>query len=387
LTPRTPQEHGDAKFLRGLLRKGQGQTAEAVRIFRAILAEYPNAVRARAELAQTLFIREEDDSARHHFDLLLGSGHAQTDQITQSYINAIESRRRWDFTSYVTLAPSSNLNQGAKTGNIGDFLGLSGQLSDRNVKKSGVGLAAGAQAGYRQPITDQLDLLVSGGINGRRFTDDRFNSHTGSISLGPRVRTAWGYVGLYGLAEKSWSADDPMMTSFGGQFSTLVRMTPGNLLFTDFVCANRRFSADWQDTDLSHQNGRVCSVNSRLEHHLSPSSFVSLIGRAGQEQTATEHLNSRTGTAGVGYYRELPFGLNVYSQGLFSLTDYSGKYPTFDHARQDKRLELSAQFTKRDWQIMGLAPSLQYTYTRNFSNIDFLSFDAHGVNMTLTKKF
>jgi outer membrane protein len=235
LSAATPGEQLDIQFLRGALYKRRGQSAEAVVIFRAILAGHPNATRARAELAETLFIQQNDDSARHHFDLLLGSGNAQIDQITQSYINAIDARRRWDFTSYVTLAPSSNLNQGARNANIGDFQGLQGKLSDRNVKKAGVGIAGGAQAGYRQPLTDTVDLMVSGGLNGRRYQDDRFNTHSGSISLGPRVRTPWGYVGLYGLADKSWTADQAHNTSFGGQFSTLTRFNAANVFYADLV--------------------------------------------------------------------------------------------------------------------------------------------------------
>jgi outer membrane protein len=334
-----------------------------------------------------LFVRHEDESARHHFDLLLGSGNAQTDQITQSFINAIDARRRWDFNTYVTLAPSTNLNQGAKTAKIGDFMGLSGQLSDRNVKKVGIGLAGGAQAGFRQPLAESLDLLISGGVNGRRYKDSRFDTHSGSISVGPRLRTSWGYVGLYGLADKGWAADQAHNASFGGQFSTLVRFSPADLLYSDLVCSQRRFSTDWDHSDLSNQNGHTCSINSRLEHHLSSHSFVSLIGRVGDDKTATPHLNNHSFSGGVGYFRDLPYGLSVYGQTLLVDSTYAGIFPTFDHARKDNRLELSAQFTKRDWQIMGLAPSLQYTYSRNFSNIDFLSFDAHGVNVTLTKKF
>jgi outer membrane protein len=387
LTAKTPGEQLDLQFLRGALYKRQGKTAEAVAIFRAILADHPNATRARAELAETLFIQQNDDSARHHFDLLLGSGNAQTDRITQSYINAIDARRRWDFTSYVTLAPSTNLNQGAANSNISDFQGLRGQLNDRNVKKAGVGIAGGSQAGYRQPLTDTVDLMIAGGINGRRYKDSRFDTHSGSISIGPRVRTPWGFVGLYGLADKGWSADQAHNASFGGQFSTLTRFNAANVFYADLVCSQRRFNTSWDHTDLSYQDGRSCAVNNRLEHHLSSSSFVSFIGRVGQDKTETRHLDNRSISGGVGYFTDLPFGLSVYSQLLVSHSEYAGKYPTFDHARKDNKGELSFQLTKRDWQIMGLAPSLQYSYTRNFSNIDFLSFDAHGVNLTLTKKF
>jgi Surface lipoprotein assembly modifier len=43
--------------------------------------------------------------------------------------------------------------------------------------------------------------------------------------------------------------------------------------------------------------------------------------------------------------------------------------------------------TKRDFEIPGLAPQLEYTYSKAWSNTPFDSFEAHGASVTLTKQF
>ena len=58
-----------------------------------------------------------------------------------------------------------------------------------------------------------------------------------------------------------------------------------------------------------------------------------------------------------------------------------------EEKRLDDRYDLSMFLVKRNFEIMGLAPMLQYTYTINASNVEFASFDAHSVNLTMTKKF
>jgi hypothetical protein len=43
--------------------------------------------------------------------------------------------------------------------------------------------------------------------------------------------------------------------------------------------------------------------------------------------------------------------------------------------------------TKRDLVIFGPAPQLQYTFTHNDSNIPLHVYDAHGLALTLTRRF
>jgi tetratricopeptide (TPR) repeat protein len=392
LLARTRYPHAGDQMIRdfyvGMVRKDQGRTKEAVAIFREILSRRPEFTRVRLELAHALMVAEEDESARHHFELALGAAGSNPaiEQAIRSHIAAIDSRKTWDFTGYMTLAPSTNLNQGSERAVI--YLnGLPFQLAEANRKRSGVGFIAGFNAGYRHPLADRLDLLASIGVQAKRYKVEDFNDLIASLTVGPRYRFDWGTLGLFGLVEKRWMADEEYSTSLGGLLSASVRLGAQNMAFADLTCSDRAFERDWRKADLSYQDGYACSASGRIEHYFDSRTFFRLLGAWTHEQTGRRHLDNTGWQIGAGLYRELDLAISVYGEARYTRKAHDGVYPGATVAREDDRYDVSLQVTKRDWQVLGFAPMLQYTYTVNDSTIGFHTYDAHGVNLTLTKKY
>lgn len=382
---------GDAKVARfylALAAKGQQRHDEAIGEFRALLAEDPQFNRVRLELAHTLYITNQDEAAHHHFDLVLGASgtNPNLENTVRSYLGAIDGRRRWDFSAYFTIAPSTNMNQGGES-RVVYLNGLPFVINDANLKKSGVGINAGFQGSYRQPVNERLDIIFSGGLHTKTFRDDDFNTALGTVSVGPRYKFDWGFLGLYGLIENQWHAQENYSLSFGGLLSGSVRLGPKNVLYGDLLCSRRRFDDDWSNQDLTYQDGHVCSATGRLDHYVDSATLVRVLGGGGQERTSLTHSDNDSWFAGAGVYRELPLGLTVYLQALYTEKQYDGDYPTLTEARHDQRWDFSVNLTKRDWVFWGFAPQVQYTYTTNASNVPFHQYDAHGVNLTFTKRF
>lgn len=382
---------GDAKVARfylALAAKGQKRNDEAIGEFRALLAEDPQFNRVRLELAHTLYITNQDEAARHHFDLVLGASgtNPNLESTVRSYLGAIDGRRSWDFSAYFTIAPSTNMNQGGEA-RVVYLNGLPFVINDASLKKSGVGINAGFQGSYRQTINERLDIIYSGGLHTKTFRDDDFNTALGTVSVGPRYKFDWGFIGLYGLLENQWHAQENYSLSFGGLLSGSVRLGPKNVLYADLLCSRRRFDDDWNNQDLTYQDGHVCSATGRLDHYVDSATLVRVLGGGGQERTGLVHLDNDSWFAGAGIYRELPLGLTVYLQALYTDKQYDGDYPTLTEARHDQRWDFSVNLTKRDWVFWGFAPQVQYTYTTNASNVPFHQYDAHGVNLTFTKRY
>jgi hypothetical protein len=383
-----PGDQAIARFDQGMVARGQAREREAVAIFREVLAAHPEFTRVRLELAETLFAINEDDSARHNFELVLGGASANPglQDAVRSYINAIDSRKRWDVTTFLTFAPSTNINQGSSSQTV-MVNGLPFQLSDNNVATSGVGVHGGVQAGYRQPLTDGLDLVVTGGAQAKRYRQEEFNDTLLNFAIGPKWHFDRGYLGFYAVGDHRWMADSDYATSFGGLISGSVGLTAADVLSGDFGCSLRRFATDWQQTDLSYQDGHVCFVAARFDHYFDSSTYLRTLGKYGEELTGREHLDNTSKGGGLGVYHEFPLGLSLYLQGVYTGTDYKGIYPGFSEQRSDRRVDLSVNVTKRDFELFGLAPMVQYTYTHNDSNIPLQAYDAHGLALTLTKQF
>lgn len=376
------------RFYQGRIARARGHNAEAVAIFRQELASHPEQARVRLELAATLFSMQQDESARHNFELVLGGAGADPNlqNAVRSYINAIDARKRWDVTSFLTIAPTTNLNQGSSSQTV-LINGLPFELADANVKKSGVGVNGGFQAGYRQPLTGTMDLVASAGAQTKRYRDVEFDDSLVNASLGPKWHFDGGFIGLYGLVDHAWKADDDYSTSFGGLVSAGVTLTSSDQLFADAGCNHHRYVNDWQGADLRYQNGRDCFVAAHLDHYFDSQSYARLLGSAGEVTTGQAHLDSFAKSIGIGAYHEFPLGLSVYAQGQYTASQYEGVYPVFDVARHDDRYDASVNLTKRDFALFGLAPMLQYTYTHNASNIPLQEFDAQGIALTLTNRF
>ena len=381
------------KFYIGSIRRAQGRNDEAIALFREILDQHPELGRVRMALATTLYQSKDDEAARHHLDLVLAesASNPNLSNTVKSFINAIDGRRRWDASAYVTIAPSTNFNQGSQDSIVyltdAQGTALPFVLSDANRGKSGVGISAGVQASYRQPVADQLDVILSGGINTKTYRDSDFNDAQFNIAAGPRMQFEWGYLGLYGLADQRFYANELYAFSYGGLVSATVRLGPQDVTFADLTCQHRDFEKDWKGSDLRYQDGHVCAVSGRYEHAFDSLTLLRVLAGVGQERTGHGHLDNDNWNIGAGISRDLPWGISLYGQVQYTKRDFDGAYPGSGVFRSDDRWDFSTTVIKRDWIVFDMAPSLQYTYTVNGSNVGFFNYDAHSVNLTLTKRF
>ena len=340
------------------------------------------------ELAQTLFAIDEDDSARHNFELVLGgaANNPALQTTARNYINAIEARRRWDFTSFLTVAPSTNLNHGTESQTV-YINGLPFTLDDGSVQKSGVGVYGGFQGGYRLPVTTRLDLVMTVGSQAKRYAEGAFNDTLVNASIGPKLKFEKGYLGVYATADHHWVADAAYNWSYGGLISGGYRFGPADLVSADAGCTQRNYQTNWRGTDMSYQNGHGCFAGLRAEHYFDSRTYVRGLANGGIERTSLAHLNSTSIGGGIGLYHEFAWGISLYGQAMYTDVKFDGKYPGFNFARHDQRTSATVNLTKRDFEIFGLAPQLQYTYTHNDSNVPLTVYDEHGAALTLTKRF
>ena len=210
----------DAQFLKGRLLAAQGQHAEAVDVFRAILADHPKHEIARLELAHALFALKQDSAARHHFNLSLGSiSDPRLKSKVHRFIDAMDRRKRWNFSSYMSVVPSTNINQGADV-KVVTLNGLPFELDETSRKKSGIGVKAGVAGGYRIALNDKLDLVVGGGADLKRFKDKRYDDHSLTAEVGPRYQFGFGDVAIYATSTRRWYGGKAYAWYHGGRLQS-----------------------------------------------------------------------------------------------------------------------------------------------------------------------
>lgn len=370
-------------FIEGLIERQRGHLREAVRKFRAALAADPSLTLVRAELAKTLEMMGEDDSAKHHLELLeQAAPDAESAAGIKAFIDRIDAKRPYSFSGYISIAPSTNINNGTSNDKI-YLYGLPFDIDPHSRKTSGVGLAGGLSAAYSKHLSEDLLAVVAGGANAKVYKDSDFNQYIASESADLRYLFDWGYVGLGPVASQTFGNDsiEPGYWSVGPRIALSYAIDPQNRVNASSTVEFRNY----RDNDVS--NGYAVLNNVALTHAFN-SGFVGFVGGGvDRVTTGANHLDYWSYSATLGAYREWPMGLTTNCALELRRSNYDGDFPLMTEPREDRRLTASVSLTKRDFDIMGYAPVVEYSYTLNKSNVGFYDYDSHTVDFRLTKDF
>ncbi|NJM28941.1 MAG: tetratricopeptide repeat protein [Rhizobiales bacterium] len=158
-------------FVDGMILKGRRDYKGAVKKFRAALADDPKLTLVRAELAKTLYILEEDDSAKHHLEQLMAAAPDQREaQGVKSFIDTIDARRPYSISAFASVAPNSNITNGTYNDTI-YVNGIPFKVNGLSEETSGLGFAGGLNGAYSKRLGNNLSAIVAGGVTGRKYDD------------------------------------------------------------------------------------------------------------------------------------------------------------------------------------------------------------------------
>ena len=381
---RGPLAENRTLFITGLVKESQGNLKGAAHDFREALANDPKLTMVRAELAETLVKLNENDSAKHHLQLLEADApDPQTARGIKSFIDRIDESSPFTYGGYFSIAPSTNINNGSSHSTVYSPP-LDVNLTIANQKQSGLGLSGGFNAGYSHRIGEKLQAVISGGVEGNAYLDPNFDSVSTSESAEMRYLIDGGFLSLGGVASQSY---DPLkldvsFKSYGPRIATVYQLTQRDLI-------NANATYEWRDYGPGvTQNGTALSTNLAVTHALDSSMNVTVFGGFNRVNGTIGAVSYNTYFGGMNFYKELSMGLTMdaSAQVHFSgFDDVSALFPTI--LRNDLRYVGSLTMTKRDINILGFAPSISYSYTLNTSNNPAYDFDAHAVDFRFTKDF
>jgi outer membrane protein len=375
-------------FVEGLILKARGNLTGAAKNYRAALADDPSLTLVRAELAQTLFALEEDDSAKHHLNLLMAEAPNETEaQGIRSFIDTIDARRPFTFNAYVSVAPSTNVNSGSSNKTIyAPLWGVEMDIDDNSREQSGIGFSTGLSAGYSHRLGNDFSVVLGGGINASIYTDDNYNMYNASQSAELRYLLTGGFLGAGMVTSENYSydinaQDHEFFYSYGPRVSLQKAVSPKDRLNLSSVY-------EWRDYDInSLSDGTALMIDGSWNHAFDSSLTTSLSGGFDRITTEVDFTSYEAYSGGFGLYKELSKGITVNLNGEVRLAEFDAMHPIAGVVRKDERYTGSIALTKRDFNIWGYAPALEYTYVYNNSNISLYEFDSHALDFKLSKDF
>ena len=387
---RGPHAANRTLFIEGLILEGRRDLFGAARKFRAALADDPKLTLVRAELAQVLVGLDETDSATHHLKLLEADAPNAADAAgIRSFIDKIGDQKPYSFSGFVSVAPSTNVNNGSNhsilTSDVfGSDFDPNGVII--NQKQSGLGFSGGLSAGFSKRLNDRLQLVLGSGINGNIYTDSQYNSASTSEAAELRYMISDGYLGFGGTASQSFA--QPTLSSielsnhaYGPRVAVTYQITQRDLL-------NSSISYEWRDYPYNGLlNGTALHSDMAITHAIDSSMNFTLFG--GFENVKNQDLAKSYSTyfGGLNIYKEFPMGLTINGNAQVRVSPFGGSDALTNATRFDTRYVGSLTLTKRDFNFWGFAPSVNYAYTLNNSNNPLFDYDSHAVNFNFTKDF
>lgn len=379
-------------FIQGLVLESQSNLTGAAKKYREALARDPSLTLVRVQLAQVLGSLGQDDSAKHHLQLL--EAEAPNDDVAnsiKSFMDRIDAKRPITFSGFVSAAPSTNINSGSSHTQVyapGFGQDVTFDIYAADQKQSGIGIAAGVSAGFSKRLGNHWEAVLAADISTGIYADKDYNSVGLSQSAEMRYHLKNGYLGIGGIADQTVNpnANDLLTNgltyhSFGPRLSMLRFLGNHNMLHASAVY-------EWRDyANSTLLDGSAFLSEASINHGIDQTSNFTVSG--GFDKINSNLASQSYGTYfGVfGLYKELPMGisLNANTQARFSTFDELNS--SFMVTRQDQRYVGAIAITKRDLNFYGFAPEVTYTYTRNVSNIALYDYDSHAVDLRLTKDF
>jgi outer membrane protein len=372
-------------YIEGLILKAQGDLTGAAKKFRAALADDPSLTLVRADLAEVLVALEEDESAKHQLKLLAADApnEAAANGI-RSFIEQVDSRSPFKTSGYISFAPSTNLNNGSRHTTVyTPFFGSTGDINKTSQASSGLGVAAGLSAGYTKRLGNDFSFVAAGSADARVYDDSDFNSYSLSQSLELRRLISQGYLGFGAISSQSLADDKLGFTyaAYGPRLSASLQLSGKDFLSSSAVYEWRNKLAK------GSKDATAIMLDGAFTHGFNSSFSTTLFGGWDKIASDAAQESYRTMSGGLSVYKELTHGITATVTGQIADTNFVDYNMFFLTHRKDTKLTGSISLTKRDLNLFGFAPSIYYSYTDNFSNINLYDYNSHAVDFRLTKDF
>ncbi|MCW2367310.1 tetratricopeptide (TPR) repeat protein [Sphingobium sp. B7D2B] len=371
----------ELRFRLGMALMEAGRTREAIRQFRHLLADQPQAVRVRLELARAYYVARDYANAERQFRL---AGAANLPAIVSAnvdrYLKSIREMRSWSFSASFALAPDTNINAATAAETI-ELYGLPFDLSEAARRSSGVGVYGQIGAEWAPRLSARVRQRFGAFLSRRDYQGQQFDDMVLSAYLGPRVTLGRFALATAGTASRRWYGGQPYSRMLGGQAD--VAYYPG----TRTAISLQASASDLRHEGATHLNGALLGLSLGVTRSLDKQSLGNLRVGINRHDAANRAFAQTSYTAGAIYARELPMGFSLSLQPGFSYSRFDGVFAAFGAARSDTSYSLGVSALNRKVTLGRFVPRVGVSHTINESNIALYAYRRTRFDIGVTTIF
>lgn len=372
-------------FYLGQTYNAEGRHREAARMYRRALADRPDLVRIRLELARSLFVLREFMVADYHFRLALaGDLPEPVEANIRNYLRQIRYERRWLYDFRGSVIRNDNINF-APTARQIEFAGLPDPIPLADAR-SGVGFSTRIFGEYRHPLSDKIRARAGGHVEHTHYSDSRFHQSILAGYTGPQFLIDNGPLGdstiaVLFQAYRRWLSFHKYNTGYGPALEYTAEPTD-RLRIGARVDHSRVRYEDRDDLD-----GTYTSATVRPGLVLSPVSYGALTLGVAYERAKAKVLRNWQYRAGVSYLRDLPFSFTIGLHPEYRYYRYEGEWTAFSEHRRDHSWNIRTDVLNRQIEWLGFTPVFTYRYQLRKSTIELFEFEQHRIEFSMTRQF
>lgn len=368
-------------FLEGMADLARKDYPPAEAQFRKILSTNPSLLRVRLELAHTLFLEKKDEDAEYHFRLAVAQ-HPPPAVIANvaRFREALRERRAWRFNVNFAIAPDSNINSATDNERV-DLYGLPFKLDPSARARSGTGWVAGADANVRLWRDSKIPVYLGAYGHMVRYAGRRFNDLYVGGETGPEFRLLGGRLRTTVTGLKRWYDGQELVTSVGVR-QNFDKIIGGKLSIDAFLAVRRNAYARRSDID-----GWDVEAAFSANRALGPTALGFAYASALRGTAGDRGYSYWLGRIGFGAQKEIRWGLRPQLAIELGYQRNDAPLALFGKTRSDRRIQASASIYKREWNLLGFAPSIGVTWSCDYSNISLYRQRRLRAEIGITKAF
>lgn len=353
-------------YARGAYYRSQGQHAQAINEYRAIISIRPDLTYVRMDLAAMLYenkeyIASEDQFRKVQADPLAPAAH----QITSQYLSAIQKKQQWKFDASINYTRNDNINNASEIKQF-ELNGYQFTKTPESLPQSGTGLS------YSFRIEKDFNLSGNHYLNTKTqlygvhyWNNNDYSERTLRLSAGYKNQSINSWFELSPFIEKTWLGSPSYglnkgITTEYGRWSS-----PNWQWIGSYTFANKGYD----DPRLNRYEGNLHAFSATVAHFLS-SNFLLFAGvDALYENLNAKDESSRRNGIHIGAVKEWGNGLSSRVNLRYSRRSFDEPHFFFSKTRKDNEFSSNFALWHRNIHFYGVTPKINFRYQKINSNI------------------
>ncbi|ECJ2445494.1 DUF560 domain-containing protein [Salmonella enterica subsp. diarizonae] len=360
-----------------------GKYREAIRLYRLLIADFPDNDIIRFQLAVTLFDNQDNEAAEKQFQKLRsGKLTQELELVLDSYLMRIQQRDFWSFNVQLSYANENNINNAPPVGTV-----LNGWQTARPESATGFDYGLSAEKSWSLPHSIFTEYRFDG--YGNQYWDNhKYDQLTVRNSFGLGYRNKDIRFLMLPFYEQRWYGGGSgelgglryYANSYGLRGESRFQLTGNWQLYTTGEYGINSYLA------RKYLNGDEYRFSAMVIFSPSPEQYW--FYRASYDQSdsrAADDSYYRYGSrAGWGY--EWPYGISSVLQFSYGRKLYHGR-DFFGIIQKNHEYASSITLWHRSIYFFGVTPKISWLYQKTNSNHPFYDFSKNKVLINFTKEF